>query len=97
MVVAQTEMSSPNYHTITTLNGYDKVLNEDPDFPGGAGEVLGFTLETIEANIRIYVMTPLCTIGVIFNVVSIGVLFSNKLRLRKSLIQLFAFLNTFDA
>ena len=57
----------------------------------------GWDFEAMEANIRIYIMTPLCVLGVIINVLSIGVLIRNKLRLQKLLIQLFIFLNTFDA
>ena len=90
-----TEVSSASPHILITE--YDKTLDEDPDFSEGSGELWGFDLETIVANVRVYVMGPLCVIGLIFNNVSIGALFHNKLRLRKSLIQLFIFLNTFDA
>ena len=92
---AQTEISSTSPYTLNM--GYDKALDENPDLDEGSGELWGYNLETIVSNVRVYVMAPLCVIGLIFNFVSIGALFHNKLRLRKSLIQLFIFLNTFDA
>ena len=92
---ALAEMSSTIHHALNTE--YDKVIDEVPDLNEGSGELWGCNLETIVSNVRVYVMAPLCVIGLIFNFVSIGALFHNKLRLRKSLIQLFIFLNTFDA
>ena len=46
--------------------------------------------------ISIYGLTPLCVVGIIFNFASMSALYNNKLRLRKSLIQLFIFLNISD-
>jgi len=53
-------------------------------------------LSYVEMMVRAYVIPSLCAIGIIFNSTSAIVLFHSELQLRKSLIQLFAFLNTFD-
>ncbi len=53
-------------------------------------------LSYMEMMVRAYVIPSLCAIGIIFNSTSAIVLFHSELQLRKSLIQLFAFLNTFD-
>ena len=53
-------------------------------------------LSDMEWLVRAYVIPSLCAIGILFNSTSAIVLFHSELQLRKSLIQLFAFLNTFD-
>ena len=53
-------------------------------------------LNKIDATVSVYGLIPLCVIGALFNLASIGALFNNKLRLRRSLVQLFIFLNTSD-
>ena len=53
-------------------------------------------LTDMELTIRAWVIPSLCAIGILFNSTSAIVLFHSELQLRKSLIQLFAFLNTFD-
>jgi hypothetical protein len=53
-------------------------------------------LSHMEMMVRVYVIPSLCAIGILFNSTSAIVLFHSELQLRKSLIQLFAFLNTFD-
>lgn len=53
-------------------------------------------LAKMDEIVSLYVLIPLCVIGIIFNFASIGALFNNKLRLRRSLIQLFIFLNISD-
>jgi hypothetical protein len=53
-------------------------------------------LTDMELSIRAWVIPSLCAIGILFNSTSAIVLFHSELQLRKSLIQLFAFLNTFD-
>ena len=53
-------------------------------------------LNKIDDIVSLYGLVPLCIIGIIFNFASIGALFNNKLHLRRSLIQLFIFLNISD-
>ena len=53
-------------------------------------------LSDMEMVIRTYTIPSLCAIGILFNSTSAVVLYRSELQLRKSLIQLFAFLNTFD-
>ena len=53
-------------------------------------------LNRIDDGVNLFGLVPLCIIGIIFNFASIGALFNNKLHLRKSLIQLFIFLNSSD-
>ena len=53
-------------------------------------------LNKIDDIVSLYGLIPLCIIGIIFNFASIGALFNNKLHLRRSLVQLFIFLNISD-
>ena len=53
-------------------------------------------LDKIDDIVSLYVLIPLVIIGITFNFASIGALFNNKLHLRRSLIQLFIFLNISD-
>ena len=53
-------------------------------------------MDQIDEMVTLYGLIPLCTIGIIFNFASIGALFNNTLHLRRSLIQLFIFLNSSD-
>ena len=59
-------------------------------------EELFMFLDWIDEMVTLYGLIPLSTIGIIFNFASIGALFNNTLHLRRSLIQLFIFLNTSD-
>ena len=59
-------------------------------------EKLLVLLDDIDKMVTLYGLIPLSTIGIIFNFASIGALFNNTLHLRRSLIQLFIFLNTSD-
>ena len=67
----------------------------DDDCDQKCGELLLF-LDWIDEMVTLYGLIPLTTIGIIFNFASIGALFNNTLHLRRSLIQLFIFLNTSD-
>ena len=68
---------------------------EDSECDQKCGELLIF-LDWIDEMVTLYGLIPLTTIGIIFNFASIGALFNNTLHLRRSLIQLFIFLNTSD-
>ena len=68
---------------------------EDSSCDQKCGELLIF-LDWIDEMVTLYGLIPLTTIGIIFNFASIGALFNNTLHLRRSLIQLFIFLNTSD-
>ena len=74
--------------------------NEEPQMGGPpcdqkCGELLIF-LDWIDEMVTLYGLIPLIIIGIIFNFASIGALFNNTLHLRRSLIQLFIFLNASD-
>ena len=53
-------------------------------------------LGDMEMIIRTYLIPILCAVGILFNSTSVAVLFHSELQLRKQLIHLFAFLNSFD-
>ena len=54
-------------------------------------------LEDLNSALRIYVNTALCTIGVLFNLLSIGALFNKKIGFKRSLQHLFLLLNISDS
>ena len=59
-------------------------------------EELQMFLYKLDEMLTWYLLIPLCSIGIVFNLASIGALFNNTLHLRRSLIQLFIFLNSSD-
>ena len=59
-------------------------------------EELQMFLYKIDEMVTWYGLIPLCIIGIVINVASIGALFNNTLHLRRSLIQLLIFLNSSD-
>ena len=53
-------------------------------------------LRTLQKGAGLVVVSALALIGVLFNLASIGFLGRREVRMRKSLVRLFCFLNTFD-
>ena len=72
-------------------------VEDVPDVGCNSSKAQSWNFDEIKTGVKMYGMSPLCIIGILFNIFSIGALFSNKLRLRKSLIQMFILLNTSDA
>ena len=54
-------------------------------------------LTRLRAIVGMYVVPILTWVGVFFNCASIGFLRTNEVRMRKSLVHLFIFLNVFDS
>ena len=76
-----------------TIDSTGEGGTNEPQLNGGDFELLMAWLRSV---VGMWVLPILTWIGVFFNCASIGFLRNNEVRLRKSLVGLFIFLNVFD-